>query len=348
MGPLYRALHATKRANKSTVQIHPKSPQHRALMDLRTIFKLIGSKPIRCKQLIPGTPHYFGYTDACKYGAGGIWLSGTASLHPIVWRCKWPPEVVQQYEQGIITINDLEMAGLLLHYLLLEQLVPMKDTHTAAWCDNTSAVSWVQRMNSKRSMVGQQLTRALAIRLIANQSSHLAALSIDGKDNDLADLASRSFKHTGIQGNYNLSDTQFLTKFNSDFPLQQGHSWLLLRLSTKLNSLVSAVLQGKTPPTGSWTRLTKSGCAIGLTGPTTSTATTLTWTLFSEELKTQHELTSSVGLQDSSVRGMQVEDIRSELARFKQRFAPSGRPLNWTAGQTRSTKKGPTAPTGDI
>ena len=138
MGPLYRALHATKRANKSTVQIHPKSPQHRAMMDLRTIFKLIGSKPIRCKQLIPGTPHYFGYTDACKHGAGGIWLSGTASLHPIVWRYKWPPEVVQQYEQGLITINDLEMAGLLLHYLLLEQLVPMKDTHTAAWTNHSA------------------------------------------------------------------------------------------------------------------------------------------------------------------------------------------------------------------
>ena len=203
-------------------------------------------------------------------------------------------------------------------------------------------------MSSMKSKVGQQLTRALALRMVANQASPLAPLSIAGADNDMADLASRSFKHTGAQGNYDLSDLDFLTKFNSDFPLQQGHSWLLLRLSTKLNSLVSAVLQGKTPPTGSWTRLTKSGCAIGLTGPTTSTATTLTWTLFSEELKTQHELTSSVGLQDSSVKGMQVEDIRSELARFKQRFAPSGRPLNWTAGQTRSTKKGPTAPTGDI
>ena len=345
MGPLYRALHATKRANKSSVQIHPKSPQHRALMDLRTIFKLIGAKPIRCKQLIPGTPHYVGYTDACKYGAGGIWLSGTATLHPIVWRHKWPPEVVRRYEQGLITINDLEMAGLLLHYLLLEQLVPMKDTHTAAWCDNTSAVAWVQRMNSKRSMVGQQLTRALAIRLIANQSSHLAALSIAGKDNDLADLASRSFKHTGIRGNYALNDNNFLTKFNSDFPLTQNGSWLLLRLHNKIASNVCMLLLGKTPPMESWIRLKECGCDIGRIGPT-SAAPSIKWTLFSEELRHQTKLHSSKLSPAMSVKGMQDEDIKSAMAQFRTRYAPSARPSRWHSSPTPPTSREPTGHTG--
>jgi hypothetical protein len=255
-----------------------------------------------------------------------------------VWRIKWPPDIVKRFEDGHLTINDLEMAGLLLHYLLLEQLVDLKHQHTAAWCDNTSAVSWTSRMTSTKSAVGQQLVRALALRMVANESSPLAPLSIAGADNDMADLASRSFKHTGAQGNYDLSDLEFLTKFNSDFPLQQEHSWLLLRLHNKLNSLVFTVLRGETPPTGSWIRLKKFASDIGLTGAATSNSTTLTWSRFSKELQTEHELQSLEVSLATSVKGMQAEDIKSELDRFRQRFAPSGRPLNWNASPTHSTK----------
>ena len=131
------------------------------------------------------------------------------------------------------------MAGLLLQYLILEQLVDMTGIHSAAWCDNTSAVSWTVRMNSNKSTVGQQLTRALAMRLIVNQSSHLAALSIAGADNNLADLASCSFKQTGAKGNYDLSDAKFLTKFNSDFPLEQDNSWLLLHLRDSASNIAA-------------------------------------------------------------------------------------------------------------
>ena len=346
LGPLYTALHSAQRHKKATVQIHRNSAQHHALKDLYTIFQLIGSQPIKCSQLIPGRPHYIGHTDACKYGAGGIWLSGTNSLHPIVWRCKWPPDIVRRYEKGDLTINDLEMAGLLLHYLLLEQLVPMKGVQSAAWCDNTSAVSWVSKMNSKRSTVGQQMTRALAIRLLANQSSHLAALSIAGSDNDLADLASRSFKQTAAKGNYNLTDAQFLTKFNSDFPLQQDASWLQLRLHTKITSNVFTLLRGKTPPMASWVRLKKSACDIGLTGPISAKPCTTTWTHFSEELRTQTKLHSSRLLPAMYVKGVQEEDIKSGMDQFRMRYAPSARPSKWHASQTQPTNHEPTAPTG--
>lgn len=344
--PLYRALHSAKRANKATVQIHSGSPQELALRDLRTMFTVMSHRPIKCCRLVPGMPGYIGFLDACKYGAGGIWLSGSRTLRPIVWRIQWPPNIVQRFADGHLTINDLEMAGLLLQYLLLEQLVDMEDLHTAAWCDNTSAVSWTAKMSSSSSTIGQQLTRALALRMCANRSSHLAPLSIAGADNDLADLASRSFKHTGVHGNYNLSDPDFLTKFNADFPLQQDASWLMLRLHNKVSSLVFTVLQGKTPPTGSWLRLKKSGCDIGLTGPTSAGPSTITWTPFSQALQSKHKLQSLQLSLATSAKGMQEEDIKSELARFRTRFAPSGRPLNWTSEPTPPTKQGPTANTG--
>ncbi|MCA1807601.1 MAG: hypothetical protein LC687_07120, partial [Actinobacteria bacterium] len=129
--PLYRALKAAQNLNKPYVQIHKDSGQFKALSDLRTFFKILGDHPVQCQQLIPGHPAYIGYCDACKYGAGGVWISGVSNIHPIVWRIQWPQDIIDRVSSGEVTINDLEMAGLLLQYLLLEQVVPMKHLQTA-------------------------------------------------------------------------------------------------------------------------------------------------------------------------------------------------------------------------
>ena len=329
LAPLYRALHSANRGNQCFIHIHRGSAQAEALEDLRTMFKIIASRPTHCKQLHPRSPDYIGYCDACNYGAGGIWISGIKTIRPIVWRIQWPPQVVEAIQSKKLTINDLEMAGVLLQFLVLEPLVPMRHTQTAVWCDNTSAVSWTNKMSSRRSLIGQQLARALALRLLATEASHLAALSIAGLDNTLADLASRSFKQTGKSGNYNLTDVDFLTKFCSDFPLTpQNSSWLLLRPNIKVSSRVFTLLQGGTLPTGSWTRLPKCGCDIGLTGPTS--ATSITWAPFSPALQESNELTSSPALPAMYVKGMRVKDTRSASAQFRTRYAPSARPSSWT------------------
>jgi hypothetical protein len=329
-------LKAAERQKLTSVKIHPGSAQHGALSDLRTFFKILGDNPVKCQQLIPGNPAYLGYCDACKHGAGGVWISGINAIRPIVWRVKWPQPIVDRVSSKHITINDLEMAGLLLQYLLLEQIVPMEHLQTAVWCDNTSAVSWTTKMSSSKSIIGQQLTRALACRMIINRSSHLAALSIAGVDNPMADLASRSFKKTGVHGNFDLTDLAFLTKFNIDFSLPQDVSWLTLRLHDAVSSLVFSVLLGKTPPMGSWIRLKKSACDIGLTGPTSPKD--FTWTPFSEKSKLQIGLHSSRLLPVMSVKGKRVEDTESALAQFRTHFAPSARPLNWTSNPTPHTK----------
>jgi hypothetical protein len=156
----------------------------------------------------------------------------------------------------------------------------------------------------------------------------------------MADLASRSFKHTGVKGNYDLTDAQFLTQFNAEFPLEQGASWLMLRHMNSMSSRVCTLLRNETPNMGSWTRLPKSGCAIGLTGATSADGTiqSIQWTPFSETLKKEHGLTSSELSLASSVKGMQEEDIKSELARFRQRFQPSARPSTWNEASTPASK----------
>ena len=334
--PLYEALHSAKSHGKSVVKIHKRSPQFGALSDLRTFFKLLADTPVQCQQLIPGQPAYLGYCDACKYGAGGVWLSGLKDLHPLVWRVKWPQDIVDRVTSEQLTINDLEMAGLLLQYLLLEQLVPMHLLQTAVWCDNTSAVAWTTKMSSSKSKIGQQLTRALACRMITNKSSHLAALSIAGIDNPMADLASRSFKKTGVKGNYNLTDIAFLTQFNADFPLPQDNSWLLLQLHNAVSCLVFSVLRGETPPMGSWIRVRKFGCDIGRIGVTSPAS--VEWTRSSEASTLQLGLPSCRLLPVTSVKGMRVEDTKSALPLFRTRFAPSARPSSWTSSPTPPTK----------
>ena len=334
LAPLYRVIKTADRCQQPVIRIHARSPQAQALRDLRTIFAEIGKRPTSCAQLIPSFPHFVGFCDACKHGAGGIWLSGSNTLRPVVWRFAWPPEVVQAMDSGLITINDLEMAGILLQFLVLEGLVPVHHIQSAVWCDNTSAVAWVTKMSSKRSAVGQQLARALALRLVVTQSSHLAPLSIAGKDNHAADLASRSFKATGTAGNYELTHSQFFARFSRDFPLTQDGSWLMLRLNTKLTSLVSTVLLGTTPPTGSWLRLPTHIVDIGVTGPAFAGRTT--WIPFSEELKDKLKLTSCPLSLATSARGVQAGDLRSALHQFRTRWAPSPRPFRWLDSPAQS------------
>ena len=131
--------------------------------------------------------------DAYKYGVGGVWLSGIKTLSPIVWRLEWPQEIVDAFTVGDLPINNLEMAGILLHFIILDYLVDVKHCHVAIWCDNTLAVSWTMKLSSTKSVAGQQLTHALTMRMSMAKSSPLAALSIAGKENVMADLPSRSY-----------------------------------------------------------------------------------------------------------------------------------------------------------
>ncbi len=129
--PLYKALHSAKNKGPSNVQIKSKGTQHSCIQDLRTLIRIISLRPTLCSQLVPGMPAYIGFCDACKYGAGGVWVSGKNTLRPVVWRLKWPPEVVKAFEEGKLTINDLEMAGLVLQSLILEGLVDVANVHSA-------------------------------------------------------------------------------------------------------------------------------------------------------------------------------------------------------------------------
>jgi hypothetical protein len=68
---------------------------------------------------------------------------------------------------GDISNSDLEMAGLLVQWIVIEPLVDMKFEHAGAWCDNTPTISWATKLSSSKSMVAACLTRALTSVLVS-------------------------------------------------------------------------------------------------------------------------------------------------------------------------------------
>jgi hypothetical protein len=181
MGPIDAAL----RDDARWIDIKRNPALRDALSNFRTLICILSNRPTNCKELIVNVPGYIGYCDASKLGAGGVWLSGSLFLPPIVWRIKWPLDIQQQMvsftnPKGTISNSDLEMAGMLAHYLVLEHLISLRHVHVAAWCDNTPTVSWTNKLSSSRSRVAGRLVWALAMRIHANEASPLISVSIVG------------------------------------------------------------------------------------------------------------------------------------------------------------------------
>jgi hypothetical protein len=89
MGPIDAALQGKQR----WIWIKANAPVRDALSNFGTLIKILGQRPTHCRELDVDIPGYVGYCDASKLGAGGVWLSGTFQLSPIVWHIKWPPNI---------------------------------------------------------------------------------------------------------------------------------------------------------------------------------------------------------------------------------------------------------------
>lgn len=348
--PLDQAL-AKANAQVKTVQIPKGGAIYQTLEDFGELLRHMNTRPTHCRQLVPGAPGYIGYCDACKTGAGGVWISGTKHLPPTVWRVEWPKDiqdslVTRENKEGIVTVNDLEMAGVLLHTLVLEHLVKdLRHQHAAAWVDNTSAVSWATKMRSKRSRIGHRLVRAFSMRVCVTEMAPLATLSIAGIDNLLADIASRSYTH--LVPASCCTEYGFLTHFQQKFPLQNDVKWQLCQLPGKLTSRVFDELRGKPSKMASWRRIPQNNGAIGIIGSTSAGAPTLHWTPCSSTKTTDKPATHlSVSLLGSG-KEKPVEELALVPKQFKSRFAPLARNSNWTTNQTRSTGRTATKSTGN-
>jgi hypothetical protein len=147
-----------------------------------------------------GAPDFVGVKDASIHGVGGIVIGENMACIPTVFRMEWPDWVKEEVLKtnsglgGTLTNSDLEMAGLLLLFVVMEEVCDMQPgCHVALFSDNSPTVSWVRKMAAKGSKVADQLLRALCLRMRQRNISPLTSLHIPGKKNAMTDIPSRSF-----------------------------------------------------------------------------------------------------------------------------------------------------------
>ena len=86
--------------------------------DFNWLFLLqIAHHPINVAQLVARLPDTHGYANACKYGAGGVWIIHKAAAPAFfLWTVAFPSKIVSRLSKHHLSINDLEMAGVFMGY----------------------------------------------------------------------------------------------------------------------------------------------------------------------------------------------------------------------------------------
>jgi hypothetical protein len=334
LSPINNAM----QGGKTTIEITPTLKQ--ALTDWIYLLQRISSRPSSVLELTADTPWFIAYVDASKHGVGGVWINGTKQITPTVWRLEWPKEVrnnlvTSSNKKGTLTISDLEMGGVVLAWIVLEQISPihLKHSHVGIFCDNTPAVAWATKLASSKSVIGGHLCRVLAARQHVHQASTVLTVSIAGIKNDMADVASRAAKQTSSYPNTD----NFLSRFNKQFPLPQSISWRRFHLPDKLYSRVISCLLGKPLTMASWMQLPGQDKNTGLTGLPTQRPMTKTPSLITSATCTSL-LSSQLSLRGSG-RVTSAEAVKSEFHPSLTRSRPLPRPSNWLANKARSTKQ---------
>ena len=173
------------------------------------------SRPTHARKLVTHKPSYQGLVDTSKWGVGGVWFSGKQNLPPFVWYLEWPQAICDELcsptnPTGQISISDLELMGIFMHWMALEQAVDnLKHTSVAIWCDNISSVAWIYKFRTSTSPIASSILKALATRMHVCQSGLLAIDHISGLFNVMADVASQ--KHS-------TDPHTFLSTFSTTFP----------------------------------------------------------------------------------------------------------------------------------
>jgi len=161
----------------ATIVAQPKTRQYKdqkirinvatqqSLVNWKTLLPIALHDPMPCTDLVPVLADFGGYCDASKEGAGGVWFGLNKSLPP---RVTFPPEIQKEIVSeanptGKISNSDLEMTGLLLHWLVLERIADLAHSHVACWCDNTPTVAWASCLLSTKAMNVAQILQVLAL-----------------------------------------------------------------------------------------------------------------------------------------------------------------------------------------
>ena len=96
-----------------------------AIKDCRTLLRESTLAPTKCYELVSKWPDFVGVKDASGHGVGGVIIGENMACIPTVFRFEWPADIKadlnsEHNPKGKITNSDLEMAGLLLLWLIMD------------------------------------------------------------------------------------------------------------------------------------------------------------------------------------------------------------------------------------
>ena len=116
------------------------------------------------------------------------------SFIPTVFRLALPNYMKELFLKVNITNSYLEMAGLLMLWLVIEEVCPkLRAAYVAFFRDSSHTIGWVKLFAERVSLVAMQLVRALTLQFKNAGASPLTPLHISGEENAMTDIPSRSF-----------------------------------------------------------------------------------------------------------------------------------------------------------
>ena len=325
------------RLRPEVVYLHRNIGLLQAIAGAQTLVRESTVAPTRCKELVAGWPDYIGVQDASGQGVGGVIFGENMACPPTVFRYEWPDDVKQNIisqtnRRGGITNSDLEMAGLLCTWLVMEEVCgDLRERRIALFSDNDPTVSWVKKLASCHSVVAANLIRAIALRMKRVGACPITPVHIPGKENAMTDIPSRSF---GSVAEWHCkTDNELLTLFNARFPLPGQASWTVFRITSKVFMRVISVLRMQDIGLDGWRRLPRIGGHIGNIGAPMSHL--WGWSLTYRQSDTSHECASSQDLQPGSGEGVMEEGSGSRLRQSLAQLQPLDRRSLWPAKSTQ-------------
>ena len=232
--------------------------------------------------------------------------------------------------RGSLTNLDLELAAEIFAVGIIVETAPtIKHKTIGTLCDNSPTVSWIERMASKLIFptAGRSL-QGLAYMLHSWQARGVITVHVKGVDNVMADLASRPSKAMAkfAPTNTHLSDVDFLSSFNTEFPLPLNQEWKLATVTEwlKFNVFETLRLRGKRLDLQQWASQSGAGAGKrerGSVGSTTRPAV--------ENLHpTQPTCSSPLLLPCGKVST--VLDVKSKFSQCQKLSKPSPKGTFWT------------------
>jgi hypothetical protein len=145
------------------VYLHNNEDLRAAMEGMRTLLQQLTPKPMHCHELVTGWPNYVGVKDASIHRVGGIIVGVLSKCTPTVFRFAWPHDmtraiVSQSNPAGIITNSDLEMAGLLMLFVIMEHVCrPLVKKQVALFSDNSPTIGWFDHLALRTSIIAAHL-----------------------------------------------------------------------------------------------------------------------------------------------------------------------------------------------